>query len=197
MTIAVWTRLIWASLLIMIMAVAISCSSGANQPASDSPGAALTRAAPGDFAPITHDDGAAHIAVGVPHGPYSTVPATSGPHWSTKPAAGDPWGAPARWGVYAEALPDEVLVHNLEHGGIGLHYNCPVGCPDTIEALKGFVPANLSQFIVSPYTGMKTKIAVTAWRRVIYLDDVDADAIRGFIRQYKGKAPENVPGNMF
>ncbi|MSQ07746.1 MAG: DUF3105 domain-containing protein [Dehalococcoidia bacterium] len=125
------------------------------------------------------------------------MPATSGPHWLTAPVAGAPLGAPARWGVYGEALPDEVLVHNLEHGGIGLHYNCPVGCPDTVDALEGFVSSNSSQFIVSPYHGMKPKVAVTAWRRVLYLDVVDADAILQFIRQYKRQAPEDVPGNMF
>ncbi len=196
MTTAVRTRLIWASLL--VMAVAVSCSSGDGQPAASATlGAAPSRIGSDELAPLTHDDGAVHVAVGATHALYSTVPATSGPHWLTKPAAGAPQGSPARWGVYAEALPDEVLVHNLEHGGIGLHYNCPVGCPDTIEALRGLVSSNPSQFIVSPYPGMPTKIAVTAWRRVIYLDTVDADVIRRFMTQYKGKAPENVPDNMF
>lgn len=54
------------------------------------------------------DIGRNHIAEGQLYEGYSSRPATSGPHW----------GAPARWGAYSAQLPDERLVHNLEHGGI-------------------------------------------------------------------------------
>jgi hypothetical protein len=57
-----------------------------------------------------------HVQPGQAHPPYNSVPATSGWHY------GQP-DAPVAWGVYAVALVDEVLVHNLEHGGIGVHYN--------------------------------------------------------------------------
>ena len=44
---------------------------------------------------------------------YNTVPGTSGDHW-------------ARWsecGFFEEELPDERVVHNLEHGNIVVSYN--------------------------------------------------------------------------
>ena len=56
------------------------------------------------------DQGAVHIAPGQDHPPYNSAPATSGWH------LGQPL-APAPWGVHDEVLRDEVLVHNLEHGG--------------------------------------------------------------------------------
>lgn len=143
------------------------------------------------------NDGVQHVPVGFPHAAYSTIPATSGPHWSTLPAAGAPHGAPARWGIYTDVLPDEVLVHNLEHGGIGLHYNCPNGCPEIVSALGGLVPAGASQFIVSPYSGAPAKVAVTAWRRLLLLDKVDTDQIKAFIKAYQDRAPESVKGDLF
>lgn len=147
--------------------------------------------------PEAPNDGAQHVPVGFPHPAYSTIPATSGPHWSTLPVTGAPHGAPARWGIYPDVLPDEVLVHNLEHGGIGLHYNCPSGCPEVVAALSGLVPAGASQFIVSPYPGAPAPVAVTAWRRLLLLDKVDTDRIRAFIKAHQDRAPESVKGNLF
>ena len=32
--------------------------------------------------------------------------------------------SPAPWGKYDTQLPNEILVANLLHGGIGIHYDC-------------------------------------------------------------------------
>ncbi|MEX0761666.1 MAG: DUF3105 domain-containing protein [Dehalococcoidia bacterium] len=153
------------------------------------------------------DGGAAHVVPGQAHDGYSIVPATSGPHWQVLPdtSAGSlhPYGAPARWGFYDDVLPDEVLVHNLEHGGIGLHYDCSESCPEVVQELKDLIPSNPSapvlhsQFIVSPYPDMPAKIAITAWRKHMYLEEVDRERILEFIQAYRNRAPESVPGNMF
>ena len=143
------------------------------------------------------DDGRDHIENNVDRGgPYSVVPATSGPHWfGPNTGAGVP--APARWGRYTEVLPDEVLIHNLEHGGIGFHYDCEDGCPEIVKALDNLIPRNPSMYIMSPYPGMPSKIAITAWRHHLYLDEVDEEQIRRFIEEYQNRAPESVPGNSF
>lgn len=146
---------------------------------------------------LDKDDGTAHVAPGEAHAAYSFKPATSGPHWQTAPSTLAPYGAPARWGEYEEALPDEVLIHNLEHGGIGLHYNCPEGCADVVDQLRSLLPSSKSQFILSPYPGMQSKIAVTGWRHHMLMDQVDREKILEFIREYQNRAPESVPGNMF
>ena len=44
---------------------------------------------------------------------YSTIPSTSGDHWST----------PQACGFYEDGLPDERITHNLEHGNIVVSYN--------------------------------------------------------------------------
>src|SRR3989338_5338229 len=64
---------------------------------------------PGEPFPIQGRD---HIAVGAQHEPYRSNPPTSGSHYAQ----------PADWGVYEQELPDEQLIHNLEHGGIWISY---------------------------------------------------------------------------
>lgn len=146
--------------------------------------------------PLNPDNGGLHIAPGVAGTGYTERPATSGPHWfAPETPAGVP--APARWGVYDTPLPDEVLIHNLEHGGIGLHYDCPDGCDELVNQLEDLLPRNRSQFILSPYSGMETRLAITAWRHHLYLDDFDEQQILDFIDAYQDRAPESVPGNSF
>jgi len=137
------------------------------------------------------DDGREHIDTDATYsGTYSVVPATSGPHWAgPMTPAGVP--SPARWGRYESALPDEVLIHNLEHGGIGLHYDCVGGCDEIVNALDDILPSNPSQYIMSPYPGLPSKIAITAWRRHLYLDEVDVREIIRFIEENQDNAPES------
>ncbi len=143
------------------------------------------------------DDGRDHLdGFALNTAGYSVTPATSGPHWiGPSTPAGVP--APARWGKYDKEIPDEVLVHNLEHGGIGIHYDCDSDCPDIVAALENLIPSSPSQFVLSPYSGMPNKIAITSWRHHLYLDVMDVEKIQQFINKYKNRAPESVPGNMF
>jgi hypothetical protein len=169
-------------LAILISVLACSSESGGNPTAT--------------IVPLDPDDGAQHIPVGTFVDSYSVTPATSGPHW-IGPTTPFNVSAPADWGVYNFALPDEILVHNLEHGGIGIHYDCPDGCEDLKAQLERLVPANPSQHIVSPYPDMPARIAITAWRRHLYLDQFDGARIRQFIDTFQDEAPESVPGNLF
>ena len=150
---------------------------------------------------IDVDDGALHIPIGQRGTGYSLNPPTSGPHWIGRDAwelpNGDVVDAPADWGIYDVPLPNEVLIHNLEHGGIGLHYNCPDGCDDIVNALEDFVPRSRAQFIMAPYPNMDTRIAITAWRHHLHLDEIDEAQISDFIDAYQDRAPESVPGNSF
>jgi hypothetical protein len=146
---------------------------------------------------LDEDDGRGHIDGGSPYsGTYSVVPATSGPHWAA-PTTSVGVPAPARWGRYEGILPDEVLVHNLEHGGIGFHYDCEDECPEIVKALDDIIPRSPSLYIMSPYAGLPSKIAITAWRHHLYLDEVDEEEIRRFIDEYQNRAPESVPTNLY
>ena len=59
--------------------------------------------------------GREHIAVGISHTPYNSNPPTSGSHYADT----------ANWGIHEGTIPDEYLIHNLEHGGVVVHYKCP------------------------------------------------------------------------
>jgi hypothetical protein len=58
---------------------------------------------------------------------YLSNPPASGPHW--------PW--PANWGMHAGIVPHEWWVHNLEHGGIVLLYNCPYDTDGGAQPING------------------------------------------------------------
>ena len=128
--------------------------------------------------------GGDHIGPDQNHPPYNSVPATSGWHYE-EPLS------PARWGVHTEALEDEVLVHNLEHGGIGVHYDCPDGCDDLVDRLVEIVRRS-DKVILSPYPSMDTKIALTAWTFLDTLDEFDLQRIEDFIVAHSSSpnAPE-------
>ena len=147
--------------------------------------------------PALEDMGSQVIPVGSSHVPYSTKPATSGPYWYIKPDVEDlaKEGAPIKWGIYDKEIADEILIHNLIRGGIGIHYNCPDGCKTLVKKLKDIIPGNKSQFVMSPYSGMPSKIAITSWRHLMYLDEFDSERIKEFITSYQDRAPQSIPGN--
>ena len=159
-------------------------------------------ATPGQIGDLHPDMGHEHIPAGE-RGvyPVGISPPTSGPHWGVfAPTAEIPTGSPARWGLYNGEIPNEVLVHNLEHGGIGMHYNCPETCSEVIQTFISIaqeLTGGASQFIISPYSGMDSNIAITAWNRVLFLDEIDVDLIASFVTAYRDKALESVPGNLF
>jgi hypothetical protein len=44
---------------------------------------------------------------------------------------------------------------------------------------------------------LPSKIAITAWRHHIYLDEVDVEEILKFIDEYQDRAPEQVYQNQY
>ena len=150
------------------------------------------------------DDGNAHVAVGTDcraapqsdpncgSNPYSSLPATSGPHW-------DPSGI-ANWGVYTTPQPETQLIHNLEHGGIVIWYDPEALTVESIDALTAYVQSqNASgvsgryKFILSPWGGsdpLPAPVVATAWRWSLELETADIDAIDEFARAHYGESPE-------
>ncbi len=137
------------------------------------------------------DQGRDHISPGDSHPPYNSQPATSGWHYSTSHGvalgSGAALPAPAPWGIYDEEIQDEILIHNLEHGGIGIHYNCPEGCSELVKSLVE--SARLGRkVILSPYSGMSSSIALTAWNYLDTFDEYDEQRIREFIAAHESSA---------
>jgi len=144
-----------------------------SRPAPDGPGQRIPGQSP------------VHINPGESHPAYNSVPATSGWHFD-RPLA------PARWGIHDEALPDEVLVHNLEHGGVGIQYSCPEGCDELMRQLRD-IAGRSSKVIISPYPGMDTTIALTAWTFLDKFDEFDKQRVTDFINAHmnSARAPES------
>ncbi|MBM3933990.1 MAG: DUF3105 domain-containing protein [SAR202 cluster bacterium] len=118
--------------------------------------------------------GGTHIAVGDSHAAYSTKPATSGWHYDTT----------APWGVYTEPVTEERVVHNLEHGGVIIYYNCPDNsCADDVAKLTSFVRST-DETILAPYPDMDAKFALVAWTFMQKLDAYDEEAVRAFVNAH-------------
>ena len=136
--------------------------------------------------------GVDHVIPGEEHDRYNSAPATSGWHFGAPVA-------PARWGIHTIPLPDEVLVHNLEHGYVNVHYNCPDGCDALVAQLSEVVDIATdvgAKVLMSPYPDMDTRIALTAWTVIDKFDDFDDVRIIAFIMAHESSplAPEaNVP----
>ena len=159
--------------------------------------------APNPNAGVTQvNDGGTHVDPGTncrapeaPCGPdpYSSIPATSGPHW-------DP-SAVANWGAYSTPQLESQLVHNLEHGGIVIWYDADALTDTQVDELTSYVDGQVAtglggrfKFILSPWGGEEDlggAVAVTAWRHLLVLDAFDMDAVREFADiNYLVHAPE-------
>jgi hypothetical protein len=130
---------------------------------------------------------------------YNSTPPTSGPHYDNLVA----------WGTYDEPQRYEHLVHNLEDGGVIIYYQCADGCPEVVAQLKELVKPFIDRgdhVVLAPndpnwsingsqplHNDMGAAIALTAWQRILKLDEVDSETIRAFIERYEG-LDHHVPG---
>lgn len=62
-------------------------------------------------------------------------------------------------------------------------------CKSFAERLSQFAKGGM-RVIVIPRAGMDVPIALTAWRRILKLDEVDEEKITEFIKAYHDKGPE-------
>jgi len=127
---------------------------------------------------------------------YKFYPPTSGPHYSLQGSAPVPWQT-------IDNLVEGQFVHNLEHGGIAILYNCPSGNDCTIlktqleNYVKNLAPAEPQfgkvKLVMTPYSkGMQKKIALVAWHFVDFLDAYDQNEITRFYENHVDKGPEPI-----
>ena len=128
-----------------------------------------------------------HISDVVPGG-YNTVPPTSGQHWSA-------W---SDCGFYNYPLPDELLVHNLEHGNIIISYN--LEDPVEIAALRDAVaamPLAEEYAIVRRYHHIpEGMVALTTWGVLDRMLGVDPERIARFFRDFPGNTGPEFPNGL-
>jgi hypothetical protein len=128
------------------------------------------------------NQGQDHIAVNASHPAYNSNPPTSGWHYAS----------PANWGIYDTSLPDEQLIHNLEHGGIWISYQ-DKNNTELITQLRQLVGKYRSKVILTPRPENDASIVVAAWTQLLKLETFDAAAIEDFIKAFRNKGPELVP----
>jgi len=126
---------------------------------------------------------AGHVTVGsFPE--YNSSPPTSGPHY----------GQTARSRFREDIIPDQHIVHNLEHGDIWIAYH-PRVSDEIKEELKRFGAAKV---IITPREANDTDIALAAWGRLDSFDiennTVPNERIADFIKRYANRGPERIPG---
>ena len=128
---------------------------------------------------------------------FKFYPPASGPHYSAQGIA------PVTWQTI-DTLQEGQYIHNLEHGGIAILYDCPSGtdCTTLKNALENYV-TNLApieptyhevKVVLTPYSrGMQKKVALVAWDYIEFLDGYDQAEITRFYENHVNQGPEQIP----
>lgn len=108
----------------------------------------------------------------------------------TPPAGGDHNAVWLNCGVYTEPVPNENAVHSLEHGAVWVTYDPAQVSDEDVAALEAQLPSTYT--VLSPYEGMDTPIALSAWNAQLKVDSADDERIEEFVRAYwrSTNAPE-------
>lgn len=108
----------------------------------------------------------------------------------TPPVGGDHAAVWMNCGVYSEPVPDENAVHDLEHGAVWFTYDPEQVTEQQIDDVRALAPDTYS--VVSPYPGMDSPMAVSAWGAQLTFDEVDDPAVADFVTKYwkSTNAPE-------
>ncbi len=139
-----------------------------------------------DFSRAIEGGGQKHTKEGEKTTDWKSNPPVSGPHWPD----------PQRDGIYDKELPEEGVVHSLEHGRIWISYKPSI--PDVAkEALKDLARKN-TYMVVSVRAANETDVALAAWNRLDTFNlnadgSFDAVRVQDFIDRYRDKGPEKVP----
>ncbi|HEV2685510.1 MAG TPA: DUF3105 domain-containing protein [Actinomycetota bacterium] len=126
---------------------------------------------------------------------YNSNPPTSGSHYAI---AGT---APTPTGVHFNQIQDEIQVHNLEHGHIGIQYN---NIPDGVKsALEQFTNARDTYVFMAPRPQLAqvgVQLAFTRWdQKITCVSATDSAAVvklaTTFYNDFHGDGPEGaIPG---
>ncbi|MBP1324973.1 hypothetical protein JOF28_000205 [Leucobacter exalbidus] len=108
------------------------------------------------------------------------------------PAGGDHFQAWLNCGVYSEPQQNESAVHSLEHGAVWVTYNPETVTDAQLDELRSKVPDQYS--IISPYPGLETPFAVSAWGAQITMDSPDDERLGQFVDRYWKSASAPEPG---
>jgi hypothetical protein len=132
------------------------------------------------------DQGQQHIGVDQTFDAYNSNPPTSGPHSPRFET----------WGVHDVVVPKEVAVHNMEHAGVIVWYNCNGGpeplsadeCAELRNELSSVVQlmvAERKSVLMTPFPEMPDRIALTAWQYLDSFNEFDRERVELFIDTFE------------
>jgi hypothetical protein len=98
----------------------------------------------------------------------------------------------ASWGVHDEPLAAERWVHNLEHGGVVLLYDCSDGCDAEVARMQAFVTSH-PRTLLTAYAQLPKRFAMVAWDYRIVSDCLDDDVLATFYAEHYDRGPESIP----
>jgi hypothetical protein len=147
----------------------------------------LPEGAPTEYA--VPDEGAFHIEF-PETATYEHYPPSSGLHY----------GRILEWGLYDEEVPPEFWVHNLEHGGIVVLYNCSDDCAEVEVALEELLATappeevfNEVKIVVSPNSQIESPVVALAWGYQLDLQSPDLEVLLDFYARHVNQGPELAP----
>ncbi|MHB8512421.1 MAG: DUF3105 domain-containing protein [Actinomycetota bacterium] len=123
---------------------------------------------------------------------YKTEPPTSGNHMQI-------WGAT---GVYKQNAPDELMVHNLEHGHVIIWYAAGAISPDLLNGFVNVVKQDPHWVVLVPRLASRfnprVPLAFVAWRHMQRCPHPTAGALEAanaFIARFGQHGPEHIPAD--
>lgn len=125
------------------------------------------------------DLGAQHVSSYDEKITYNSSPPTSGAHHER----------PVIWGAYDTQVPTVAEVHNLEHGGVVVHYGNGVAA-EMKDQLAAFYGDSPNAMILAPLATLGDKITLSAWTKLAVCDTYDAAAFAAFRSAFRGNGPE-------
>jgi len=95
------------------------------------------------------------------------------------------WGL-GDWRSYDYFALEELLIHNLEDGGVILYYE--FGTPEENEAEMTKLEAvarGYRKTVIAPYEGIETRYTLVAWQRLQAFNDINEDEMRQFLEAFE------------
>lgn len=129
------------------------------------------------------DLGATHVTRGQSHPAYNSNPPTTGWHW------GDGVAGP---GIKNEQVPDELVLHSMEHGAAVVWYKDTLSQSD-VQKIKTAFNSATGKRIMVPRKNLDVPVALTSWGRILKLKSIDEAKIKEFIEVNNDRAPEKAP----
>lgn len=128
------------------------------------------------------DLGGQHVARGATHSVYNSNPPTSGSHWTG--VAGP--------GIKDEPVPDELVLHSMEHGAAVVWYREGLNQSDVDKITEAFNNSSGKKIMLAR-KDLDVPVALTSWGYLLKLETVDETKIKEFIETNNDRAPEKAP----